>query len=123
MRNNFLERLEFLEKQALDDGIIVNRESEFSMFYFLDVNGVEKYPFLFLTDVGLFRIVWKDNLSRLSLMFFNNDLVQYTIIRKNLDKNGNSFYDSIAGKADFEEVLRIINNYNLNFLLWDKNES
>ena len=122
MRNNFLERLEFLQKEALDEGIVIDSKSEFAMFSFLEKYNVEKYPLLFLTDPGQFGTTWRDDSTRITIRFFDNNLVRYSIIRKIPDNSEGFSFDCVASEADFEEVLRIINNYNLNFLLWDKNE-
>ncbi len=87
IHSSYASRIEFLQEEAIMEGVTFNKESEQDFWTF-----VESIPFLrrgslFLMDNGDLRVVWDDDEDDLvGLQFLGNSSARYVIFKRRAEK-------------------------------------
>lgn len=106
IRQAYLRRIEELRGYGVDEGIVINRDSENDFKSFVDSLPTARKASLVLTDSGNLRAVWKDgDGSHLGLHFLGNRLIRYVIFRR---RPNASSVSRAAGTDTFQGVKKRI---------------
>ncbi len=108
-------RMKFLRNESQNDGVVINRASEFDFKEFIRATPNFRKGSLVLMDNGNLRATWKDHCgNRLGLQFLGERMVQYVIFRK---RRGEKMVSRVTGRDSFEGIVRQIDAFDLQAVL------
>lgn len=112
---DYLERLNVLCNQALEDGYGLSGQSAHDFLIFIHTEHQLRRGNLILMDNGNLRIMWKDEQgTQLGLQFLGDRVVQYVVFKQ---RRAAKHVSRVAGRDTFDGLKRQIESFELKSLL------
>ena len=104
VRHSYASRIEFLQEEAIIEGVTFNKNSEQDFWTFIESIPFVRRGSLFLMDNGDLRVVWDDEEDNLvGLQFLGNSLARYVIFKRRVE-------DEPVSRVAGRDTLRGIND-------------
>lgn len=104
VRHSYASRIEFLQEEAVIEGVTFNKNSERDFWEFIESIPFVRRGGLFLMDNGDLRVVWDDEEDNLvGLQFLGNFLARYVIFKRRAK-------DELVSRVAGRDTLRGIND-------------
>ena len=111
VRHSYASRIEFLQEEAIIEGVTFNKDSERDFWTFIDSIPFVRRGSLFLMDNGDLRVVWDDDEGNLvGLQFLGNSLARYVVFKRRAE-------DEPVSRVAGRDTLRGINDQVRAFML------